>query len=71
MGLALSDVRQSTGYGRGRGLNLLVRAVASALTDVAKEKGLVNARVDWRTNKRGELVIAIIVPPKTPGEWAR
>ena len=50
-------------------MNLLVRAVASALADIATAKGLENARVDWKTNKRGELVIAIIVPPKFPGQW--
>ncbi len=71
MGLALSDVRQGARRERGGGLNLLVRAVASALADVATAKGLANARVDWKTNKRGELVIAIIVPPKFPGEWDR
>jgi hypothetical protein len=42
-------------------MNLLVRAVAAALADIAKAKHLENARVDWKTNKRGELVIAIIV----------
>jgi hypothetical protein len=50
-------------------MNLLVNAIKLALADLAKEKGLKNARVLDKVNQRGELVIAIIIPPSRPGEW--
>jgi hypothetical protein len=50
-------------------MNLLVNQLKHALADLAKAKGLPNARVLDKVNARGELVIAIIVPPSRPGEW--
>jgi hypothetical protein len=52
-------------------MNLLVNQLKSALADLAKAKELANARVDHKVNARGELVIAIIVPPSRPGERER
>lgn len=49
-------------------MNLLVNALKLALSDVAKAKGLEKARVLNKVNARGELVVAIIVPPSRPGE---
>ena len=40
------------------------------LAEIAKRFGLVNARIDHAANKKGELVLAIIVPPSKPGEWS-
>jgi hypothetical protein len=50
-------------------MNLLVNALKLALSDVATAKGLDKARVDYKTNKRGELVMALIIPSRRPGEW--
>ena len=51
------------------GMNLLVNQVKNAMADLAKAKGLTTARVDQKTNAKGELVIALIIPPSRPGEW--
>ena len=53
----------------GRVMNLLVNQVKNAMADLAKAKGLTTARVDQKTNAKGELVIALIIPPSRPGEW--
>jgi hypothetical protein len=50
-------------------MNLLVNALKNSLADLAKAKGLEHARVLEKVNARGELVVAIIVPPSRPGEW--
>ena len=52
-------------------MNLLINSLKNALADLAKAKGLTKARVDYKTNKRGELVVAIIIPPSRPGEWTK
>ena len=50
-------------------MNLLINALKNALSDLAKAKGLEKARVLDKVNARGELVVAIIIPPSRPGEW--
>ena len=51
--------------------DLLVNAIKGRLYGVIEQSGLKDkARVDYKTNKRGELVMAIIIPPSTPGEWS-
>ncbi len=50
-------------------MNLLVNQLKLALGELAKKKGLKDARVDHKVNAKGELVIAIIVPPSREGEW--
>jgi hypothetical protein len=50
-------------------MNLLLNQVKTSIADLAKAKGLTGARVDHKTNARGELVIALIIPPSRPGEW--
>jgi hypothetical protein len=50
-------------------MNLLVNAIKSALYEIIERKELKGARVDYTTNSRGELVMAIIIPPSRPGEW--
>lgn len=47
----------------------MVNALKSALSELVKKKELKNARVLARVNARGEMVVAIIVPPSRPGEW--
>jgi hypothetical protein len=50
-------------------MNLLIRALMHSIDDLAKEKGI-DGRVASKVNARGELVIALLIPPRTPGEWA-
>ena len=50
-------------------MNLLVNQLKLAMDDLVKAKGLKGARVDHKVNAKGELVLAIIVPPSRPGEW--
>jgi hypothetical protein len=53
-------------------MNLLVNAIKGRLYDVIEQSGLQGkARIDYKTNKKGELVMAIIIPPSRPGEWTR
>jgi hypothetical protein len=52
-------------------MNLLIQRLKHELQDLAAKKDLKNARVDDKVNRRGELVVAIIIPPKYPGEWDR
>jgi hypothetical protein len=49
-------------------MHLVVRALMQAIDDLAKSKGIVG-RVLYKTNAYGELVIALLVPPRHPGEW--
>ena len=52
-------------------MNLLVNAIKGRLYDVIEASGLQGkARIDYKTNKKGELVMAIIIPPSRPGEWS-
>ena len=50
-------------------MNLLVQAVMAQIEDLARAKRLDRARVLSKVNHRGELVVALIIPPRTPGEW--
>jgi hypothetical protein len=49
-------------------MNLWVRALMTSIDDLAKAKGVIG-RVLSKVNVRGELVIALLIPPRTPGEW--
>jgi hypothetical protein len=51
-------------------MNLLVQALKLASDDLANAKGIANPRVLSKVNARGEMVIASIIPPRQPGEWA-
>jgi hypothetical protein len=44
-----------------------VHGLKNALADLAAKKELKNARVLDKVNARGELVVAIIIPPSRPG----
>jgi hypothetical protein len=50
-------------------LPLGLKAFVDRVSELAKERGIAQARVAWKRNARGELVIAVIVPPSYPGEW--
>jgi hypothetical protein len=46
----------------------MVRALMQEIEDLAKSKGIVG-RVLSKVNVHGELVIALLIPPRHPGEW--
>jgi hypothetical protein len=46
-----------------------VRVLMGQIADSAKKMGFSSSRVDVRVNARGELVIAVLVPPRHPDEW--
>ncbi len=48
---------------------LLVRALMTEIGDLAKAKGFSGSRVLHKVNARGELVLAVVIAPTTPGEW--
>jgi hypothetical protein len=50
-------------------LTLGVRVLMSELERLAKEKGFEHSRVDAKVNVRGELVVAVLIPPRTANEW--
>jgi hypothetical protein len=50
-------------------MNLAVRALMQQIEDAAKSQGFHEARVQFKTNASGELVVACIIPPRTPHEW--
>jgi hypothetical protein len=51
-------------------MNLGLRAIMQRIEDMAREAGYTAARVASKVNTRGELVIALLIPPRTPGEWS-
>jgi hypothetical protein len=50
-------------------LTLGARALMADLDRLAKEKGFQNARVNVKVNAHGELVIAVLIPPRFADEW--
>ena len=50
-------------------MNLLINSVMAQIGLLAAAKGFDGARVLSKVNRRGELVIALLIPPRTPGEW--
>lgn len=52
-------------------MNLTVglRTLMKQIDDLTKGQGFLKARVDAKVNRRGELVIAVLIPPRTPDEW--
>ncbi|MGA3124102.1 MAG: hypothetical protein ABSF69_25360 [Polyangiaceae bacterium] len=50
-------------------LTLGVRVLMHELEASAKAKGFTTARVQAKVNVRGELVLGVILPARTPGEW--
>jgi hypothetical protein len=50
-------------------MNLSVRALMQKIENAAKSEGFHEVRVLYKTNAYGELVVACIIPPRTPHEW--
>lgn len=50
-------------------MNLGLQALMRRVEEVAREKGYNAARVLSKVNAHGEFVIALLIPPRTPGEW--
>jgi hypothetical protein len=50
-------------------LTLGLRTLMSQIDGLAKSHGFSKARVDAKVNRRGELVIAVLIPPRTLDEW--
>ena len=50
-------------------MNLVVHALMQQIEDLAKAKGFTAARVLSKVNAYGELVIAVLIAPRTPNEW--
>jgi hypothetical protein len=46
-----------------------VHVERDAVEALAKSKGFADVRVLPKVNARGELVLSVILPPRTPGEW--
>ena len=45
-----------------------VRLLMGQIAELTKKSGF-TGRVDVKVNDRGELVVAAIIPPRTPNEW--
>jgi hypothetical protein len=50
-------------------LTVGIRALMGQIADLAHEKGFDNARVDVKISVGGELVVAVLIPPRVPQEW--
>jgi hypothetical protein len=50
-------------------LTIAARVLMGQIDDLAKKVGFLAARVDVKVNTHGELVIAVLIPPRTPDEW--
>jgi hypothetical protein len=50
-------------------MNLLVRSLMSQMEELARAKGFEHARVLSKVNRHGELVVAVLIPPRAVGEW--
>jgi hypothetical protein len=50
-------------------LTIGVRVLMGQIADLTKQSGFSAARVDVKVNARGELVIAVLIPPRSPDEW--
>ncbi len=46
-----------------------VRVLMGQIADSAQKVGFSSSHVDVKVNARGELVIAILIPPRHPDEW--
>lgn len=51
------------------GLKMKPHGLFHKILDVARAE-YPNCRCDYKTNAKGELVIAAIIPPSYPGEWS-
>jgi hypothetical protein len=50
-------------------LTIGVRVLMGRIDDLAKNSGFPASRAAAKVNTRGELVIAVLIPPRHPDEW--
>ena len=50
-------------------MNLMVRALMNQIEELAHARGFETVRVLSKVNHHGELVIGLLIPPRTLGEW--
>ncbi len=50
-------------------MNLLVKSLMNQMGELARAKGFERARVLSKVNKYGELVVAVLISPRTANEW--
>ncbi len=51
-------------------MNLAVRALMNEIEGLARKAGFDRARVLSKVNRHGELVIGVLIPPRTLDEWS-
>jgi hypothetical protein len=50
-------------------MNLGIKALMAKVEQAARDAGFSKARVLYKTNRFGELVIAVLIPPRYEHEW--
>jgi hypothetical protein len=50
-------------------MNLAVRVLMSQIEELARARGFEKARVLSKVNRHGELVIGVLIPPRSLDEW--
>ena len=50
-------------------MNLDIRVLMSQIEELARARGYEKARVLSKVNRHGELVIGVLIPPRTLDEW--
>jgi hypothetical protein len=50
-------------------MNLMVRALMQQIEELAHARGFERIRVLSKVNHQGELVIGLLIPPRTLDEW--
>jgi hypothetical protein len=50
-------------------MNLAIRALMNQIEELARARGFDRARVLHKVNRRGELVIGLLLPPRRLDEW--
>jgi hypothetical protein len=52
-------------------MNLVVRALMQQIEELAHARGFERARVLSKVNRHGELVIGLLIPPRSLDEWGQ
>jgi hypothetical protein len=52
-------------------MNLAIRALMNQIEELARARGFERARVLHKVNRHGELVIGVLIPPRTLDEWGK
>jgi len=50
-------------------MNLAIRALMNQIEELARARGFDRARVLYKVNRHGELVIGLLLPPRKLDEW--